>query len=114
MKRSILFIVGWLCIFLLSSIGINMDITSFLQREEVNIPAYYFYWIFMVDFLLLLALVLIFFHRKWGVFLFPIGIFLHFNFHIYFLSSFLYFDLFTLFIYSLFLMEVVVNWKNYK
>lgn len=113
-KKSTSFILSLVFTFIISTIGINFDITQFSQRKEINIPDWYFYIIFLVDILMILSLVFIFFYRKMGVIMFPIMVFLHFFLHNFYLSTFLYFDILVLFFYFLFvLMTTLPRWQSF-
>lgn len=114
-KKSKWLILGLIVVFIISSISFNFDITEFVERKEINIPDWYFYLLFLVDALFIASLVLIFFYRKVGVFLYPLTIFAHFVFNNYYLNSFLYFDIFIMFMYfSVILFSVIPNWEKFK
>lgn len=113
--RSLAFTAALVFTFIIATFSINIDFTEFSQRNEINIPTWYFYLIFLVDLVMIAGLVLIYFYRKIGVYAFPLAVFVHFLAHNYYLSSFLYFDLFLLFLYfCLILVAVVPRWQFYK
>ena len=113
--RSLAFTAALVFTFIIATLSINIDITEFSQRHEIHIPTWYFYLIFFVDAVMVVSLLLIYFYRKLGVFAFPLAVFAHFLAHTYYLSSFLYFDLFLLFLYfSLILVAVIPRWSFYK
>lgn len=114
-KKSLSFIVSLVVVFFMSTFSINLDISQFVQRQEIHIPDWYFYLIFLVDIIMLVSLVLIYFYRKIGVYTFPVAVFLHFFLHNFYLSTFLYFDIFTLFLYfSLVLLTTIPRWNSFK
>ena len=95
--------------------GFGIDLDEFLQSKEIHIPQWYFYLIFSVDVLIILSLVLIFFYKKWGVYLFPVMVALHFIFHNYYLSTFLYTDVTNIFLFTgLGLLAFIPKWKFFK
>jgi hypothetical protein len=59
------FAIVFLVIFSLLSVGI--DITEYLNRQDVNIPLWFFYVIFSVDILMVLSVASIYFYRKLGL-----------------------------------------------
>lgn len=111
---------GWLIAVLLFALfmfsaSINFDITEFIQKKNLGIPAWYFISIFSADLLFLISLVLIFFRKKIGTLLYPIAVFTHFLIANYYLNAFLYFDLFTIFIFfSAILLVVIPRWETFK
>ena len=114
-KKSTGFILALVFTFVVSTVVFNLDGVEFVQRREVNIPSGYFYLIFAVDILWVVSLVLIYLYRKLGVFLFTLAVAVHFLLNSYFLSSFLYFDVFILFLYfSLVLLVTVPRWQAFK
>lgn len=112
--KSSSFIFALVFTFIISTFIVNIDFTEFAQRKEIFIPNWFFFIIFTIDLCIIGSLVLIYFYRKLGVYLFPIAVFLHFFFHNFYLSSFLYFDLFLLFLYFLILLVVIPRWPFFK
>lgn len=113
--RSLAFTAALIFTFIIATFSINIDFAGFSQRAEINIPTWYFYLIFFIDFIMVASLALIYFYRKIGVYAFPLAVFVHFLANNYYLSSFLYFDLFLLFLYfCLILVAVVPRWPFYK
>ena len=114
-KKDLGFILSLCALLLFTLMGIGIDTDEFLQRVELNIPGNYFFLIFGVDFLMILGLILIFFYRKIGVFLFPIAVLTHYLLHNYYLSTFLYTDVTNLFLYvSVGLLAFIPKWKFFK
>ena len=114
-KKDIGFILSLAALLVFSLMGAGIDTDEFLQRKELNIPDDYFYLIFGVDLLMILGLILIFFYRKVGVFLFPIAVLTHYMLHNYYLSTFLYTDVTNLFLFiSVGLVAFIPNWKFFK
>lgn len=114
-KRDTLFYISIAALVLFSLMGFGIDLDEFLQSKEIHIPQWYFYLIFSVDVLILLSIALIYFYRKWGVYLFPLMVALHFIFHNYYLSTFLYSDVTNIFIFiGLGLLAFIPKWKFFK
>ena len=114
-KKDIGFILSLAALLVFSLMGAGIDTDEFLQRKELNIPDDYFYLIFGVDLLMILGLILIFFYRKIGVFLFPIAVLTHYMLHNYYLSTFLYTDVTNLFLFiSVGLVAFIPKWKFFK
>ena len=114
-KKDIGFILSLAALLVFSLMGAGIDTDEFLQRKELNIPDDYFYLIFGVDLLMILGLILIFFYRKVGVFLFPIAVLTHYMLHNYYLSTFLYTDVTNLFLFtSVGLVAFIPKWKFFK
>lgn len=99
-----------LLVFLLS---VNTDLAEFSQRQSLNIPTGFFYYTLGVDILVIISWILIMFFRKMGAVLFPILVLLHFGLHNYFLSTYLYSDTTTLFLYiGLGLIAIIPRWNS--
>lgn len=114
-KKSLGFISSLVFVFFLSTFSINLDISQFVQRDEINIPSWYFYIIFIIDIIMIASIFLIFFYRKIGVFAFPLAVLIHFLLHNFYLSTFLYFDILVLFFYSLLvLLTTIPRWQSFK
>lgn len=114
-KKDIGFILSLAALLVFSLMGAGIDTDEFLQRKELNIPDDYFYLIFGVDLLMILGLILIFFYRKVGVFLFPLAVLTHYLLHNYYLSTFLYTDVTNLFLFiSVGLVAFIPKWKFFK
>jgi len=114
-KKDLGFILSLAALLLFSLMGIGIDTDEYLQRTELHIPGNYFILIFSVDALMILGLVLIFFYRKIGIFLFPAAVLLHYIFHNYYLSTFLYTDVTNLFLFiSVGLVAFIPKWKFFK
>lgn len=114
-KKDIGFVLSLAALLVFSLMGAGIDTDEFLQRKELNIPDDYFYLIFGVDLLMILGLILIFFYRKVGVFLFPIAVLTHYMLHNYYLSTFLYTDVTNLFLFiSVGLVAFIPKWKFFK
>lgn len=114
-KKDLGFILSLCALLLFSLMGIGIDGDEFLQKQEINIPQWYFMMIFCVDALMIIGLVLIFFYRKIGVFLFPAAVLAHYLIHNYFLSTFLYTDVTNMFIFiSVGLLAFIPKWQFFK
>ena len=114
-KKDLGFILSLSALLLFSLMGIGIDTDEFLQRTELQIPANYFILIFGVDLLMILGVLLIYFYRKIGVYLFPAAVFLHYILHNYYLNTFLYTDVTNLFLFiSVGLVAFIPKWKFFK
>lgn len=107
-----LIVLGFVLLFTLMSIGVDVD--QYLQHNELKIPSWYFIIIFVVDVLMILSILLIFFYRKIGVFLYPILMGSHFYFHMYYLDTFLYNDVMALFLFVFSLLAIIPKWQFFK
>jgi len=114
-KKDIGFILSLCALLFFTLMGIGIDADEFAQHAELEIPVWYFYLIFAVDFLMVLGIVLIFFYRKIGVYLFPIALIMHFLFHNYYLSTFLYTDVTNMFLFiGLGLLAIIPKFQFFK
>ncbi|WKS96012.1 hypothetical protein [Riemerella columbina] len=114
-KKSSSFYVSMAVLGFFTLMGLGIDIDEYLQHESIQIPTAYFYLIFAIDALALLGLLAIVNFRKIGVYLFPLAVFLHFIFHQFYLSTFLYTDITTLFLYvGLGLLMIIPKWAHFK
>lgn len=114
-KKTTIYYVAIIVLFIFSMLSIGVDLTEFSQQKDINIPSWFFYIIFTVDFLLIGSLVAIFFYRKIGAIIYPLAIVTHLFLHEFYLSTLLYSDLFNLFCYfALGLLAIVPKWKFFK
>lgn len=114
-KKDLGFILSLSALLLFTLMGIGIDADEYIQQKELNIPGFYFMLIFFIDLLMILGLILIFFYRKIGVYLFPAAVVLHFFLHNFYLSTFLYTDVTNLFIYiSVGLLAFIPKWQFFK
>ena len=114
-KKDLGFILSLAALLLFTLMGIGIDSDEYLQQNDLNIPGFYFILIFLIDLLMIVGLILIFFYRKIGVYLFPAAVVLHFFFHNYYLSTFLYTDVTNLFIFiSVGLLAFIPKWQFFK
>lgn len=98
-----------LLVFLLS---VNTDLAEFSQHQALNIPTGFFYYTIGLDILIIISWILILLFRKIGVILFPLLVLLHFALHNYFLSTYLYSDTTTLFLFiGLGLIAIIPRWN---
>ncbi len=110
-------ILSLLAMLFFAVFGIGIDVDQYVQTLEnyLNIPIWYFYLIFGVDLLIVLSVVLIYFYRKLGAILFPLGTLMHFVFHLYYLDTFLYSDVTSLFLFvGIGLLAIVPKWQFFK
>ncbi|MBF5027089.1 hypothetical protein [Planobacterium oryzisoli] len=111
------FILALAAMLLFAVMGVGVDADELLQSKEnhIDIPGWYFYLIFGVDLLIILSIVLIYLYRKSGVLLFPLGTALHFYFHLYYLDTFLYSDVTSLFLFvGIGLLVILPKWQFFK
>lgn len=94
---------------------INTDLAEFSQHKDINIPTYFFYYSLGIDLLAVISLFLIFIYKKIGIILFPLLVLIHFGIHNYFLSTYLYSDITTLFVFvGAGLVAIIPRWKDFK
>lgn len=114
-KKDLGFILSLCALLLFTLMGIGIDADEFLQKQEINIPEWYFILVFSVDALMIIGLILIFFYRKIGIFLFPVAVLAHYLIHNYFLSTFLYTDVTNMFLFiSIGLLAFIPKWQFFK
>ena len=114
-KKDLGFILSLAALLLFTMMGIGIDYDEYLQQNDLNIPGFYFVLIFLIDLLMVVSLILIFFYRKIGVYLFPAAVVLHFFLHNFYLSTFLYTDVTNLFIFiSVGLLAFIPKWQFFK
>ncbi len=114
-KKDLGFILSLCALLLFTLMGIGIDADEFLQQQEINIPQWYFILVFSVDALMIIGLILIFFYRKIGIFLFPAAVLAHYLIHNYFLSTFLYTDVTNIFLFiSIGLLAFIPKWQFFK
>lgn len=114
-KKSISLIVGIVLMVLCFILSINTDLAKFTDYKNLNIPLWFFYIIFSIDFFIIISLVLVLFYRKLGVFGLPLFVFLHFILNVYYLNLTLYADLFFLFIFFCAgLFSIIPRWKYFQ
>jgi len=114
-KKDLAFVLALGALLLFTVMGIGIDFDEFSQHQQINIPTAYFYFIFLVDLLMILGVIFIYFYRKFAVFLFPAALITHFLAHNYFLSTFLYTDVTNMFLYcTLGLFVIIPKWQFFK
>ena len=114
-KKDLGFILSLAALLLFTLMGMGIDSDEYVQQNDLNIPAFYFILIFLIDLLMIIGLILIFFYRKMGVYLFPAAVVLHFFLHNFYLSTFLYTDVTNLFIFiSVGLLAFIPKWQFFK
>ncbi|WP_332020534.1 hypothetical protein [Kaistella sp.] len=114
-KKDLGFILSLAALLLFTLMGIGIDSDEYVQQNDLNIPGFYFILIFLIDLLMIIGLILIFFYRKIGVYMFPAAVVLHFFLHNFYLSTFLYTDVTNLFIFiSVGLLAFIPKWQFFK
>ena len=114
-KKDLGFILSLAGLMLFTVMGLGIDYDEYLQSDDLGIPGFYFIIIFGVDLLMIIGLILIFFYRKIGIYLFPAAVVLHFFLHNFYLSTFLYTDVTNLFIFiSVGLLAFIPKWQFFK
>ncbi len=114
-KKDLSFVLALCGLLLFTLMGVGIDFDEFSQHREINIPTAYFYFVFLIDALMVASLVFIYFFRKFAVYTFPAFVVIHFLTHNYFLSTFLYTDVTNMFLYvSLGLFVIIPKWQFFK
>jgi len=114
-KKGLGFILALAALLLFTIMGVGIDIDEYLQHEFLNIPKWYFYFIFSIDILMVISIALMYFYRKTGIFTFPVLLLLHFFMHNYYLSTFLYTDVTNLFLFTGFgMLAIIPKWKFFR
>ncbi|WHF51665.1 hypothetical protein QGN23_14765 [Chryseobacterium gotjawalense] len=109
------FVLALAALMLFSLMGAGIDLDEFTQHQEINIPLGYFYFIFLIDLLMVVSVVFIFFYKKIAAYVFPAAVVTHFMAHNFFLSTFLYTDVTNMFLYtSLGLFVIIPKWQFFK
>ncbi len=114
-KKGLGFLLSLAALLLFSLMGLGIDFDEYLQKAALGIPDFYFVLIFFTDLLMIVGLTLIFMYRKFGAYLFPGAVVLHFLLHNYYLTTFLYTDVTNLFLYiTVGLLAFIPKWKFFK
>lgn len=114
-NKGAAFIVTLAILLIITLNGFGIDLDEFNNHKDLEIPSWYFYLVFFVDFLMVVGLVLIFFYRKAGVYLFPAALIIHFFLHSFYLSTFLYTDVTNLFFFvTMGLLFIIPKWQFFK
>ncbi|MCJ7934913.1 MAG: hypothetical protein MUW56_15150 [Chryseobacterium sp.] len=114
-KKGWGFVLAFAALMLFTIMGLGIDVDEYLQHEYLQIPRWYFFIIFSIDVLMMVGLVLMFFYKKVGIFMFPALLVLHFFMHNYYLSTFLYTDVTNLFLFTGFgMLAIIPKWKFFK
>lgn len=114
-KKDTLFWIAIVSIFIFTIMSMGTDIDQYSQRKDLNIPDWYFYIVMVVNGAILLSVFLMYCMKKMGIFLFPIAVLVHFITHIYYLSTMLYTDVTSLFLFvSVGLLYFIPVWKQLK
>jgi hypothetical protein len=113
--RSLSFNLAHILIFIFFLLILNTDLAQYSQHTITGIPTGFVATIFVVDLCIVLMLVLQFFYKKIGTFLFPVFVLIHQGLYEFYLSTTLYAGLFLLFVYcTAGLLVVIPRWKSYK
>lgn len=114
-KKDTLFWIAIVSMFIFTIMSMGTDIDQYSQRKDLNIPDWYFYIVMVVNGAILLSVFLMYCMKKMGIFLFPIAVLVHFITHIYYLSTMLYTDVTSLFLFvSVGLLYFIPVWKQLK
>lgn len=112
-KKTWSFYFAILLMVVLAFLSLNTDFAH-LSADE-NVPTWFYYLLFSVDFLVFSSIVLIYFYKNIGVFLLPISVITHYIFHNYYLSTTLYSDLHLLFVFiSAGLLVIIPRWNFFR
>lgn len=113
--KTLGFYIALAFLMLLSLLSFGIDVTEFLNRNDINIPIWFFYVVFTVDLVLIFSFISIYLYRKVGVYIYPVALITHYFLHEFYLSTMLYSDLFNLFCFiGLGLLTIIPKWKFYK
>ena len=116
-KKDSGFIWALVGLLLFSLMGIGIDYDEFSQHlsKDISIPSWYFYLIFIINSLIVSAILLIYFYKKIGVLLYPLATGAHFISHMYYLDTFLYSDVSALFVFvGIGLLAIIPKWQFFK
>lgn len=114
-KKDFGFILALAALLLFSLMGAGIDLDEFTQHKDINIPTGYFYFIFIVDVIMIISVFFIFMYKKWGAYIFPAMVITHFLSHNFFLSTFLYTDVTNMFLYTtLGMLAILPKWQFFK
>lgn len=114
-KKDTLFWIAIVSMFIFTIMSMGTDIDQYSQRKDLNIPDWYFYIVMVINGAILLSVFLMYCMKKMGIFLFPIAVLVHFITHIYYLSTMLYTDVTSLFLFvSVGLLYFIPVWKQLK
>ena len=58
------FVLSLAALMLFSLMGVGIDFDEYTQHQEINIPLGYFYFIFLVDLVMIVSLIFIFFYKQ--------------------------------------------------
>jgi hypothetical protein len=109
------FVLSLAALMLFSLMGVGIDVDEFSQHQEINIPSAYFYLIFLIDLIMIISLIFIFFYKKIGAYVFPLAVLIHFLAHSFFLTTFLYTDVTNMFLYvGVGLLAIIPKWQFFK
>ena len=109
------FVTTMVALMLFSLMSAGVDLDQFIQHKQINIPTGYFYFIFLVDLIMIGSVVLIYFYKKFAVYLFPVAVLTHFLVHNFYLSTFLYADVTVMFLYvGVGLLAIIPKWQFFK
>ena len=109
------FVLSLAALMLFSLMGVGIAFDEFSQHQEINIPSAYFYFIFLVDLIMILSVVFIFYYKKIAAFTFPLAVLTHFLAHSFFLTTFLYTDVTNMFLYvGVGMLAIIPKWQFFK
>lgn len=109
------FVLSLAALMLFSLMGVGIDVDEYSQHQEINIPSAYFYLIFLIDLIMIISLIFIFFYKKIGAYVFPLAVLIHFLAHSFFLTTFLYTDVTNMFLYvGVGLLAIIPKWQFFK
>ncbi|AZI22293.1 hypothetical protein EIH07_04150 [Chryseobacterium taklimakanense] len=116
-EKGMGFICSLIGLLIFTVMGIGIDVDQYLQSTEkdIAIPQWYFFIIFMIDAVILLSILLIYFYRKAGAIIYPLATIAHFMVHMYFLDTFLYSDVTALFVFTgVALLAIIPKWQFFR
>jgi NADH:ubiquinone oxidoreductase subunit 6 (subunit J) len=114
-KKTNGFVIALVVLLVCVGLSVNTDLAQYSQHEEMNIPIWFFYVVFGLDLIMLICIILIYFYRKIGIYIFPLAAVIHFMMNNFYLSTTLYSDLLIFFAYfSAALFVAIPRWKYFK
>jgi uncharacterized membrane protein len=94
---------------------LNTDLAQYSEHKETGVPSWFIAVVFGVDICIILALMLVLFYKKIGVFSFPIFVMVHHLLYEFYLSTTLLSGLHLLFVFlTVGLLVIIPRWKFYK
>jgi hypothetical protein len=114
-KKSKSFYFAIILTLVLYLLMLNTDLAQYSEHKETGVPSWFIAVVFGVDICIILALMLVLFYKKIGVFSFPIFVMVHHLLYEFYLSTTLLSGLHLLFVFlTVGLLVIIPRWKFYK